>query len=231
MNEKCEGHEQTYRRRREQGAGGWFIEPDKFHEPIRAFFRERHRPTRRRLLELGCGAGEIACWLAGEGYAVTGVDISETALQWTRRRAEQTGVRVVVIRCDWTRAAPFEDEAFDIVLDSWCLHCIVGADRSRYLANVRRVLAPGGAYLLFTGCRNERTEKSDGWDPRTSTVCAEGGPGPRCYPWPEQTLDELRMAGFESITHTVRDTGDGVDMLIAEARRHGAGKRTRTTRR
>ncbi len=54
----------------------------------------RERPTRGRALDLGCGAGTYAIWLAQQGFEVTGVDYLEPALELTRAGGEMSGVSV-----------------------------------------------------------------------------------------------------------------------------------------
>ena len=210
-------HDHTYQRRRRDGAQGWFPESSKFHEPIKTLFRSTVGSGSGGLIEIGCGAGEIALFLAESGYAVTGVDISPTAIHWAQDRLAQAGLSATFIACDIVKEIPCPADYFHVALDSWCLHCIIGPDRSRYLGNVRSVLMPGGRFFVFTGCANNRTEHASNFDPRTGLTSAPGSPGPRCYPPPETILGELRQVGFTVIHYEVRDTNDAVDMLIVQA--------------
>ncbi|HEX7701155.1 MAG TPA: class I SAM-dependent methyltransferase, partial [Kofleriaceae bacterium] len=88
----------------------------------------------------------IAGSLVERGFDVTGIDISPTAIAWATERAIP-GTRFVV--GDVVAEIP---GAYDFVIDGHCLHCIIGDDRSRMLANVRGALVPGGSLFVATMC-------------------------------------------------------------------------------
>lgn len=92
------------------------------------------------VLEVGVGTGVVAMGLAGLGYRVAGVDLSLPMLEAARRRI---GPRVV--RGD-ARRLPMADASFDQAYSVWVLH-VVG-DVKGVLAEVSRVLRPGGRYLV-----------------------------------------------------------------------------------
>ena len=98
-------------------------------------------------LDIGCGAGGEAVFLATAGIAVIGVDTSRVALELARRRAEDAGVTV-----DWREGdavrLPVRDNAVDFALDRGCFHVIARRRRRLYAKEVARVLRPGGALLL-----------------------------------------------------------------------------------
>lgn len=99
-----------------------------------------------RALDLGCGAGVHAVYLAQKGYAVWGVDFVPRALELAAARARAAGVSVELVEADVLACelpAPFE-----LVLDSGCLHHIPAAQLPAYRARLDRWLAPGGDYLL-----------------------------------------------------------------------------------
>ena len=104
------------------------------------------RATRGRALDLGCGEGTHAVYLAQQGFSVVGVDFVPAALAATRARAQQAGVDV-----DLQEGDVVEYEArspFDVVLDSGCLHHLPGAKRKTYRHRLDQWLAPGGDYVL-----------------------------------------------------------------------------------
>ncbi|MGJ6965808.1 class I SAM-dependent methyltransferase [Streptosporangium sp. G11] len=101
-----------------------------------------------RLLDIGCGTGRDAGHLAGEGYAVTGLDVSEPMLAHARGR--YPGVEFV--NADMRS---FDlGRRFDVVtcLDSALLYCHENADLTAFLSRCRAHLAPGG--LLVAEMRN-----------------------------------------------------------------------------
>ncbi|HEV2317689.1 MAG TPA: class I SAM-dependent methyltransferase [Thermoplasmata archaeon] len=108
-------------------------------------------PVKGRTLDIGCGAGRDAVFLAQQGYRSVGVDISAAALEIAAERARQAGVLV-----DWRPGnaleLPLEAASIDFASDRGCFHHIPEALRPRYSAEVARVLRPGRSFLL-RGCR------------------------------------------------------------------------------
>lgn len=100
-----------------------------------------------RAIDLGCGHGRNAIHLAQQGFAVEGVDYSESALAWARERVLEAGVPVAL-----TRRSVFDlelmDASYDLVYDSGCFHHIAPHRRQRYVELVTRALKPGGAFGL-----------------------------------------------------------------------------------
>jgi len=94
----------------------------------------------KRILDLGCGAGEAAVYFATRGARVCGTDISEGMLALGRRLAQARGVRVEFLRAP-AEKLPFPDEAFDLVYGNGILH---HADKALALPEVARVMADDG---------------------------------------------------------------------------------------
>lgn len=104
------------------------------------------RATPGRALDLGCGEGVYAVYLAQQGFSVVGVDFVATALAAARARAEQAGVEVELLEGD---VVDYEaPSAFDVVLDSGCLHHLPRGRIGAYRAHLDDWLAPGGDYVL-----------------------------------------------------------------------------------
>jgi SAM-dependent methyltransferase len=116
--------------------------PDSLVELVRS---GRVRPC--RAIDLGCGAGNYAIWLAGQGFEVTGVDSSPTAIQIAREKAEKKGVRCSFIVADLLGDLHGIDGKFDFGYDWELLHHIMPEDRSTYAKNVHSLLNPGATYL------------------------------------------------------------------------------------
>lgn len=95
------------------------------------------------ILEIGCGKGAMLNFLSRQGHDVRGIDIDSEALDFCR--GEHPELRVTRASGD---AIPFEDAAFDVVVSFDLFEHI--KDTDRHLAEVRRVLKPGGRYLLQT---------------------------------------------------------------------------------
>lgn len=100
-----------------------------------------------RVLELGCGHGRNALYLAGLGCTVDAVDLSAEALGWARQRAAAAGATVRFQHCSIFDAA-IEPGAYDLVFDSGCFHHLPPHRRQSYAGLVDRALKPGGHFGL-----------------------------------------------------------------------------------
>ncbi|EYT57024.1 methyltransferase type 12 [Dietzia sp. UCD-THP] len=100
-------------------------------------------------LELGCGEGGDAVWLAEQGWRVTAVDLSPTAVS---RGAEAAATRGVADRVDWVShdlTTWTTDERFDLVTSSF-FHSPVELPRTQILRRAAEWVRPGGHLLLVT---------------------------------------------------------------------------------
>ncbi|CPR07108.1 methyltransferase [Mycobacterium bohemicum DSM 44277] len=103
--------------------------------------------TPGRALDLGCGEGADAIWLAEHGWRVTAVDISQTALD---RAAADAAARGLADRIDFRRHdldATFPDGVFELVSAQF-LHSTVPLDRARLLRRAADAVAPGGTLMV-----------------------------------------------------------------------------------
>lgn len=103
--------------------------------------------TPGRVLELGCGPGRNAVYLAGQGCTVDAVDFSAEAIGWARERAAEAGAAVSYQCCSIFDAA-IPAGAYDLVYDSGCFHHLAPHRRPDYLELAGRALKPGGSYGL-----------------------------------------------------------------------------------
>jgi SAM-dependent methyltransferase len=100
-----------------------------------------------RALDLGCGEGGDAVWLAERGWHVVAVDISDTALGRAREAADSRGVadRIEFVQLDLSDSFP--DGTFDLV-SSQFLHSTVPLDRTKILANAAAALRSDGLLVI-----------------------------------------------------------------------------------
>ena len=117
------------------------------------------------VLDIGCGLGDNAIYLAKNGYRVTGLDISPTALITAERRAHDAGVDVKFAVADSTKLEGYTD-AFDTVIDSGMFHCLDDDGRRSYAAAVHRATRPGATLLL--SCFSEANPVGEEWRPAVS---------------------------------------------------------------
>jgi SAM-dependent methyltransferase len=106
-------------------------------------------PERGELLDVPCGFGRHAVPLARAGYRVTGVDRSAVLLEEARRRAG--GERWPKLVLGDYRELPFRDESFDAAVNLFSSLGYLGDEAdTRVLAEIRRVLRPGGRLVVET---------------------------------------------------------------------------------
>jgi SAM-dependent methyltransferase len=103
-----------------------------------------------RVLDLGCGAGPNALYLAEYGARVVGLDISPTAIGIAQARAREAGITIYYRVANIGAIYPFEDESFDFILDVMSSNSLTEAERATYLREMHRVLSPGG-YIFYRG--------------------------------------------------------------------------------
>ncbi len=112
------------------------------------------------LLEVGIGTGRISLPLMARGLPVTGVDISAAMIARLRDKLTAGHHTPNLIFGDATRL-PFRDDAFPAALTVHVLHLVSSADDA--LAEIRRVLAPGGVYLNKQHRDNQPLAASGAW--------------------------------------------------------------------
>jgi SAM-dependent methyltransferase len=137
---------------------------------------------RGRALDVACGEGRNAVWLAEQGWTVTAADFSEVGLDKGRRLAADRGVLVDWVRADatsWDPPAP----GFDLVV---VLYLQLPADQRRPALGVAaRALALGGTLLVIA---HDTTNLANG----------RGGPrDPAVLYGPDDVLADLAAAGVE----------------------------------
>jgi SAM-dependent methyltransferase len=101
-----------------------------------------------RALDLGCGTGTNAIYLAERGWDVVGVDFVGKAIAAARRKAAAAGVKIDFRQGDVTRLESLEPP-FDLAVDIGCFHGMQEDRRTAYATGLRRLLRPGGTYLLY----------------------------------------------------------------------------------
>jgi malonyl-CoA O-methyltransferase len=96
------------------------------------------------VLDLGCGTGRHASWLAAAGANVTALDFSEGMLDQARRKSEASQIRFVIHNIAET--LPFAEHSFDLVVSGLVLEHI--HDIRHYFSEIRRVARPGGRAVI-----------------------------------------------------------------------------------
>ncbi len=225
-------HDAVYRRLRLRGAEGWSNAAE-YDRTLTLLDRllAHAAPARAPLhiLELGCGAGNLALRLAARGHTVTGIDISPTAVQWATESARALDLqhRTHFAVGNVVTLDGIADDTVDLVVDGHCLHCIIGQDRPRCLAAILRVLRPGGALAVLTMCGEPQDPAVlQNFDASTRLVLRDGQPT-RYIGTPTQLRDELAAARF-TLAHVdiePRQDSASLDDFLALAIKTGSTTR------
>ena len=97
------------------------------------------------ILEVGFGTGSNLWFAAREGFSVAGVEGSETAVEYAKRRFAEEGLSGDLRVGDFRRL-PFEDASFDLAIDRGALTCVGLQDQKQAIDEIHRVLKPGGRF-------------------------------------------------------------------------------------
>ena len=159
-----------------------------------------------RVLEAGCGVGAQTVTLAQNSpkAQITSIDLSPASLAQAEERVKAAGIRNVTFRQADIHALPFSDNFFDHVFVCFVLEHL--PDPARALAQLRRVIKPGGSITVIEGDHGSAYFSPDSAKAKLTIACLVeiqrqmGGDaliGRRCYPL-------LAGAGFTSVTVSPR---------------------------
>jgi SAM-dependent methyltransferase len=114
-----------------------------------------------RALDLGCGTGTTAVYMASNGWQMTGVDFVPRAIRAARAKASVAGLPVVFLVGDVTRLHEYSiDPGFDLLFDQGCFHSLPEAAQPAYEREVTRMARSGATYLLYAfGRQPERRRR------------------------------------------------------------------------
>lgn len=108
-----------------------------------------------RVLDIGCGTGDNALWLAEQGFDTVAFDHSETAIKLARGKADSSGTTCHFLVADFL-ADPVPGEPFGFVFDRGCLHCMDSLDeKNSFAKKVDDLLEPQGLWLTLVGNSDE----------------------------------------------------------------------------
>jgi len=125
-----------------------------------------------RTLELGCGTGTNAIYLAQAGFDVTAVDLSAAALEMAEKKTKEAGVSVKYLQADVTNMPDLGRFAF--VFDRGTYHVVRQINLKAFQSMLANSVEPGGTYLVLAGNANELGDLEKG-PPRVRAheICGE----------------------------------------------------------
>lgn len=143
-----------------------------------------------RAVDLGCGAGNYAIWLASKGFDVTGIDFSKHAIEIAHKLAEQENANCSFIVGDLTDTDFKADTEYAFAFDWEVLHHVFPDDRDTYIGNVAKILHPGATY--YSVCFSELDPDFGGEGKYRKTPM-----GTTLYFSSEQEIEHILEAHFE----------------------------------
>jgi len=182
-------------------------------DALRARALARVLPSELRVADVGTGTGTLALELAAAGMRVIAIDHSKAMLEATRRKLEETGTEGVELRQGEAEALPLADAEVDAAFAHLVLQYLPAPGRA--LAELARVVRPGGAVVVVDFVRHDRE-----WMRQELGVVWMGFE-------PDEVASWLADAGLERVRVEVHPATRGGDLpatFIADARRPGDGR-------
>ncbi|MFC1959930.1 class I SAM-dependent methyltransferase [Chloroflexota bacterium] len=122
-----------------------------------------------RALDVGCGTGLNAMYLAQHGWQVTGIDWIALAVQQAQARAAQAGLSTEQVRFAQADVTQVDflagHEPVQLWLDMGCFHGLAAAGQAMIARHAARLVAPGGIIRLYAWRRHERDGEMRGLEP------------------------------------------------------------------
>lgn len=172
-------------------------------------YAPKDRPRREvRILEVGCGTASNLWFAAREGFSVCGIDASPSAIAGARKRFADDGLEGRLEVADFT-ALPFGDGEFDLAIDRAALACAGTASQMRAIAEVHRVLRPGGCFL-YTPYAETHASRAAG-RPGSDGLTVDIGGGTL------QGVGQIRFVGQSEIGLFLPDSQWSVDVAEYQA--------------
>ncbi len=130
------------------------LQPESFEEAIPTELREavmnKWIAPGSKILDIGCGGGELSVWLATQGFIAHGIDFSDTAIikarEWFASEIKQHPLTFDVV--DICKPAGL-NKKFNLILDKGCFHGIPQNLRKLYIQSLVKLCEPGAQFMMF----------------------------------------------------------------------------------
>lgn len=180
----------------------------------RGIFNKVIPPGASDILDVGCGTGELSLLLAGMGYRVTGVDLSEKMMDKARGKAAARGLDIR-FRAGDAEDLPFEENTFDGIFTRHVLWTLPHPEKA--LESWRNALKAGGRVMIVDGVWNDGSldsrarrlasnvcrlvaERENPWKSQYSGHLRSSLPNANGTPL-EKAMGYVEKAGFKNVGH------------------------------
>lgn len=136
--------------------GRVFLEPKNEIIKIAKIFK---KSGVKKVLDLGCGSGRHVVYLAKNGFDVYGFDIAEEGIKLAKEWLKDEHLKASFKIGSIYEKLPYKDDFFDAIISTHAIHHGKIEDVRKAIAEVKRVLKPGG--LIFINLRKRRIRKFD----------------------------------------------------------------------
>jgi len=121
-------------------------------------------------LEIGCGSGTNAVWMAQQKCKVVATDLSVTAIEMANKKSADAKVDVKFVVADILEEAPVAGGSVDFVFDRGVYHVMSADKRAQFADRVADALSSGGYWLCLAGSKDEVRENPEQGPPQLSAV-------------------------------------------------------------
>lgn len=122
------------------------------------------------VLEIGCGTGTNAVWMAQQKCSVVATDVSPTAIELAKEKAAAAEADIKFAVADIIEAAPVPSASVDFVFDRGVFHVMSEEKRQLFAERVAESLRAGGFWLCLAGSKDEVRENPDQGPPQLSAL-------------------------------------------------------------
>ncbi|PCJ16204.1 MAG: hypothetical protein COB02_16780 [Candidatus Cloacimonadota bacterium] len=152
-------HENAYKEIKEKGYESWdqyLGQSDNFDSfYLKDFIQEALAKSaflskNPKALEIGCGTGQVSCFLAENGFVVEGVDVSISAVEVAQEQAKKRNFDISYRQADVCNDS-LGNLVYDLIVDAHCIHCIAMIEeRKSVFSNIHKALKPEGYFWMET---------------------------------------------------------------------------------